>query len=124
MKRIVKSLAVTACALAICSSASMAAVTKLKSNGEVVPIYIDEQALKEAYRYIDFGLAARDPSRVYPYLACIVDVGTEVRITDITFFSHIFTVRVMSGPEAGKCAGTVKRSFIDNPDLIEEYKPK
>ena len=99
--------------LAILSGPAMAA--KLKSTGGTagVAIWIDYQAMKDADRLINSGVAAREPERVMPYLSCLTDTGTEVVVTGSHVFSGYFDVIIISGPYARKCAGVVKMDYVD-----------
>ena len=107
MERTMKELIVVATLAVIASPA--ASMTLRSNDGGKVGVWIDYEAMKGADRLIHAGVNRWDPVRLLPFVACIVDSGTEITVTGLHAFSGYADVVVTSG----SCTGVVHLDAIN-----------
>ncbi len=86
-----------------------ASMTLTSNDGGKVGVWIDYEAMKGADRLIHAGVNRWDPIRLLPFVACIVDPGTEITVTGLHAFYGYAEVVVASQ----NCAGVVHLQAID-----------
>lgn len=86
-----------------------ASMTLTSNDGsKVVAVWIDNEAMNGADRLIHAGVNRWDPRRLLPFVACIVDSGTEITVTGLHAFNGYADVVVTSS----SCAGVVHLDAI------------
>jgi hypothetical protein len=73
-------------------------------NAQVVVVWRNAKAQDEGAALIRAGVNKSDPSRLLPFIACIVAPGTKAVTTTARIFSH--DIRVIEGEHSG-CVGNV-----------------
>ena len=89
--------------VATAASAATPATIKAAKPGGHVYVWITGKA-DEANTMIDQGVGRTHPELIFELIACVVDDGTKIIVTDLGFFTS--TIMVTDGPAAG-CRGDV-----------------
>lgn len=102
-----KAIIIVATLTAIVSPA--ASMTLTSNDGSKVGVWIDYEAMKGADRLIHAGVNSWDPIRLLPFVACVVDPGTQITVTGLHAFYGYADVVVTSR----NCAGVVHLDAIN-----------
>jgi hypothetical protein len=108
MRRILEGLILVMAASFIVVSAGEASEGRLQpvGGGTVVIVWRNARAQEEGLALIRAGVNKSDPSRLLPFISCIVTPGTKAVTTSARIFFSTDEIQVVEGKHAG-CRGSV-----------------
>jgi hypothetical protein len=86
------------------TAAAVEGLLKRHGGSDNIIVWRNSNAHSEGLSLISAGVHRTNPALLYPLVACIVDAGTKVVITDAGFVTH--DIMVIEGSNAG-CRGNI-----------------